>query len=149
MGKSDSVLSSLKFDEEKGLDWPVSGNILLAYSEDKAIYFPTLSQYKRNNAIVIGSEEGTKVVSAAEGVVTKIYENEETGTTLEMSIGGDYNLTYGQLKDVSVKKGDVVKEGDTIGKIAKPTKYFVVEGSNLYFKVTQKDKPVNPMYLLK
>lgn len=149
MSSGKSVLNSLKFDEEKGLAWPVSGNVLLPYSEDKAIHFPTLDLYKRNSSIVIGAEEGTKVVSAAKGVVTKIYENEETGLTLEMSIGNDYNLTYGQLKDLTVKKGDVVSEGQTIGKIAKPSKYYVVEGSNLYFKVTQNEKSVNPMYLLK
>lgn len=149
MAKGDQVLNGLKFDEEKGLAWPVSGNVILPFSDSKAVYFSTLGQYKRNNAIVIGADEGTKVVSAAKGMITKISENEETGVTVEMSIGGDYSLTYGQLKDVTVKKGDVVEEGQKIGEIAKPSKYYVVEGSNLYFKVTQEDKAVNPMYLLK
>lgn len=146
---SNSALNNLKFDEEAGLAWPASGNVIMNYSDNKMIYFATLGQYKINDAIMIGAEEGAKVVSAAKGVVTNIFENEETGVTLEMSIGGDYNLTYGQLKDLAVKKGDTVKEGQLIGYIAKPSKYYVVEGSNLYFKVTQDGKPVNPMYLLK
>ena len=149
MSNSKSVLASLSFDEESGLSWPVSGNVVLPYSDSKTIYFPTLASYRCNPAIAIGVEEGTNVKSAAKGVVTKIFENEETGLTLEMSIGGDYSLTYGQLKGLTVKKGDVVKEGQVIGSIAKPSKYYVLEGSNLYFKVTQKDKTVNPMYLLK
>lgn len=149
MANGKSILDSLKFDEEAGLGWPVSGNVILPFSESKPVYFATLGQYKRNNGIVISAEEGTKVVSAAKGVITKIFNNEETGLTVEMSIGGDYSLTYGQLKDLSVKKGDVVKEGQTIGVIAKPSKYYVVEGSNLYFKVTEEDKAVNPMYLFK
>lgn len=149
MSNSKSVLASLSFDEESGLSWPVSGNVILPYSDSKTIYFPTLASYRCNPAIAIGAQEGTNVKSAAKGVVTKIFENEETGLTLEMSIGGDYSLTYGQLKGLTVKKGDVVKEGQVIGSIAKPSKYYVVEGSNLYFKVTQKDKTVNPMYLLK
>lgn len=149
MSNSKSVLASLSFDEESGLSWPVSGNVVLPYSDSKTIYFPTLASYRCNPAIAIGAQEGTNVKSAAKGVVTKIFENEETGLTLEMSIGGDYSLTYGQLKGLTVKKGDVVKEGQVIGSIAKPSKYYVVEGSNLYFKVTQKDKTVNPMYLLK
>lgn len=146
---NNSVLDSLKFDEEAGLGWPASGNVIMNYSDNKMIYFATLGQYKINDAIMIGAEEGAKVVSAAKGVVTNISQNEETGVTLEMSIGGDYNLTYGQLKDLAVKKGDTVNEGQLIGYIAKPSKYYVVEGSNLYFKVTQDGKPVNPMYLLK
>ena len=149
MGNSSSVLNSLKFDEESGLAWPVSGNVVLKFSDHNTIYFPTLESYRCNPAIAISADEGTKVKSAAKGVVTKVFHNEETGLTVEMAIGNDYSLTYGQLKDVAVKKGDVVNVGQVIGKIAKPSKYYVVEGSNLYFKVTQKEKAVNPMYLLK
>lgn len=149
MSKKNNVLSGLKFDEKKGLAWPASGNVIMKYSDDQGIYFATLGQYKVNPAIIISAKEGSKVVSAAKGVITSISKNEETGTTIEMAIGNDYTLTYGQLKDVCVKKGDTVSEGQQIGKIAKPSKYYVVEGSNLYFKVTQDDKTVNPMYLLK
>lgn len=149
MGNSDTILNNLSFDEEAGLAWPASGNVIMPYSADKGIWFATLASYRCNPAIMIGVEEGTKVVSSAKGVVTKIFENEETGVTLEMSIGDEYNLTYGQLKDLAVKEGDTVDEGQLIGYIAKPSKYYSVEGSNLYFKVTQADKTVNPMYLLK
>lgn len=149
MGNSDTVLNSLSFDEEAGLAWPASGNVIMPYSADKGIWFATLGQYKCNDSIMIGVEEGSKVVSSAKGVVTKIFENEETGVTLEMSIGDEYNLTYGQLKDLAVKEGDSVDAGQLIGYIAKPSKYYSVEGSNLYFRVTQADKSVNPMYLLK
>ena len=41
------------------------------------------------------------------------------------------------------------KEGDTIGKVAKPTKYYSEEGSNLYFQVMEKDKSVDPLLLLR
>jgi murein DD-endopeptidase MepM/ murein hydrolase activator NlpD len=149
MSNGNAVLNSLKFDEEAGLAWPVSGNVILNYSDSNTIYFPTLACYKCNPAIIISADEGAKVKSAAKGVVTNIFENEETGKTIQMSIGGDYTLTYGQLKDLTVKKGDVVKEGQVIASIAKPSKYYVEEGDNLYFKVEQKDKTVNPMYLLK
>lgn len=43
----------------------------------------------------------------------------------------------------------MVKEGDVIGSIAKPTKYYSIEGSNLYFQVMNDEKPVNPMSLLR
>ncbi len=149
MGNGTSVLGSLKFNEEKGLTWPVSGNVIMNYSEDKGIYFATLCQYKCNPAVIIGAEEGAAVKSAAKGVITSISKNEETGLTVKMSIGDNYTLTYGQLKNVTVQKGDVVEQGADLGKIAKPTKYYVVEGPNLYFEVEQNKKTVNPMYLLK
>lgn len=146
---TNNILDSLSFNQEAGLTWPANGNVIMNYSDDKGIYFATLASYRVNPAIVISAQEGDKVVSAAKGMVTKIFENEETGVTLEMSIGDDYNLTYGQLKDLAVKEGDMIEEGQLIGYIAKPSKYYVVEGSNLYFKVMQGDKTVNPMYLLK
>jgi len=37
-----------------------------------------------------------------------------------------------------------VNPGDTIGSVAAPTKYYSVEGSNLYFKLTKDGEPVNP-----
>lgn len=149
MSNKNNVLNGLKFDEESGLDWPAKGNVILDFSPDKTIYFPTLSQYKCNPAIIIGLEEGASVASAAKGVVTKIYDNEETGRTLEMAIGNDYTLTYGQLKDISVKEGDTLSAGQKFASIAKPTKYYVVEGSNLFFKVTQNETPVDPLLLIK
>ena len=66
-----------------------------------------------------------------------------------MNIGNGYSVIYGQLKDVKLKVGDKVNEGDTIGMIAEPTKYYTVEGSNLYFEVMKDDKTVNPMLLLR
>lgn len=141
--------TSLKFDEEAGLLWPVTGNVIMDYSMDKAVYFETLAQYKYNPAVLIAGEPGANVLSAAKGVVKEIIENEETGLTLTMSIGGDYTLVYGQLKDCTLEAGDKVAEGDIIGKIAEPTKYYVVEGSNLYFEVLEKGEPVNPMLLLR
>lgn len=140
---------SFNFKEEDGLIWPVSGNVLMNYSMDHSIYFQTLGQYKVNPAIILDGEVGTKVLSAAKGVVSEISTNEETGLTITTSIGNGYSLVYGQIDSAQVKVGDTVLEGETIGCIAEPTKYYVVEGSNLFFQVFKDDKTINPMVLLK
>lgn len=138
-----------KFDIEKGLLWPVSGDVILKYSMSNTVYFKTLAQYKCNPAIVISSEEGTKVKAAADGTVTKVSEADEIGNTITVDIGSGYTVTYGQLKDVAVKEGQAVKEGDVIAKIAKPTKYYSQEGSNLYLQVMEKENSVDPLLLLR
>lgn len=142
---------SLKFNEEDGLLWPIKDNpdVIMKYSMERGILFQTLMQYKCNPAIIIASEVGEEVLSAADGIITEISNNEETGLTLKMSIGNDYNITYGQLQDCTVDVGDTIKEGDILGKVAKPTKYYIVEGNNLYFQVTQKGETVDPLYLLR
>ncbi len=144
----ESQINNLIFNEEEGLVWPVQGDILLAYSMEKPIYFKTLAQYKCNSAIVIEAKENTEVYSAAAGIITDISEKDETGVTITASIGGDYQLIYGQLSDVQVKVGDTVEKGALLGTIAAPTKYYVEEGSNLYFKVLAGAEPVNPLLLL-
>ena len=45
--------SVLHFDTEKGIAWPLEGELLLDYSMDQTIYFPTLEQYRCNPALVI------------------------------------------------------------------------------------------------
>ena len=145
------VLSSLKFDKEAGLSWPVKGNVIMKYSIDHTVYYQTLMLYKTSPAIILGAEVGEDVEAAARGIVTSAEWNEETGYTVTTAIGDGYSLVYGQLDEatVSFKVGDKVDEGEVIGAIAKPTKYYTVEGSNLYFQVMQDDKTVNPMLLLR
>lgn len=135
----------LSFADNSALMWPVDGEIILEYSMDKSIYFSTLNQYKYHPAIVISAEVGDGVWSAAQGIVTSVEVNEETGTTLTMSLGSGYEAIYGQLKELAVQEGDMVEAGSLIGYISEPTKYYTHEGSNLYFQLLKDGEPVDPM----
>lgn len=137
--------SGYTFSDESVLQWPVKGEIALKYSMDSTIFFKSLGVYKCNPSISIVSETGTNVGVAADGVVTDVYVNEETGTTVSIAIGGGYVTTYGLLDGVVVKKGDKVVAGQLLGTVAEPTAYYVKEGSNLYFKLTKDNEPVDPM----
>ena len=52
---------------------------------------------------------------------------------------------YGQLKEVQVKVGDYLEAGNVIGYLEIPTKYYSLEGRNLYFEMLKDGQPVNPM----
>lgn len=142
------IAEGISFSDENALMWPAAGTILLDYSMDGSIYFPTLNQYKYNPAIVIGSDTGNQVLAAAKGIVESVFVDEETGNTLVLNIGNGYKLTYGQLKELAVAQGDVVAEGSLLGYVSEPTKYYSQEGSNLYFAMTQNDVPVDPVLYL-
>jgi len=139
---------NLHFDENTDLNWPVVGNVLLNYSMDKTVYFQTLQQYKYNPAIVIGAVQGTNIACAADGIVKAVYNDPQTGMTVVMNLGNGYELTYGQLTDVSVEEGELVESGVYIGKVAAPTKYYAKEGTNVYLKLTKEQEPVNPLDFL-
>lgn len=136
------------FNDSSSLMWPVDGSIILAYNMDSTIYFPTLEQYKCNPAVIIGADTGSEVISAAPGIVENIYDDSVIGKTVVMSIGDGYKLTYGQLEDVKVNISDNVEAGTVIGNIASPTKFYSVEGSNLYFKLTKDGESIDPMLYL-
>ena len=136
------------FGENDTLQWPVKGELVLKYSMDSTIYFKTLSVYKCNPSISIASQVGTNVSVAASGIVESVTISEETGTTVIVAIGNEYETTYGLIDGITVKKGDTVVAGQYLGKVAEPTKYYTQEGSNLYFKMTKGGAPVDPTLFL-
>lgn len=139
----------LSFHESAGLLWPVQGDVILKYSMNNSVYFKTLAQYRCNPGIVISAKKGTNVKAAADCCVTKIEKDDELGTVVTTDIGSNFTVAYGQLDNISVNKGDKLKEGDVIGTIAKPTKYFSEEGSNLYLQVNEGKETVDPLLLLR
>lgn len=142
---STTVQPALDFSEEDGLVWPIVGDVLINYSMDKTIYFPTLEQYKYNPAIVITATQGENIAAAADGRVTSVGYDPVIGNTVVMDLGNGYELTYGQLDNIIVSEGSYVSVGDTIGTVASPTKYYSLEGTNVYFMLTKDDQPINPM----
>lgn len=146
---STAMQPTLNFEEGDNLVWPVVGNVLINYSMDKTIYFPTLDQYKYNPAIVIQANEGDMITAAAAGKVTSVYKDAQTGTTVVMDLGNGYEVTYGQLDNVLVSEGSYVSMGDMIAQVAAPTAYYSLEGTNVYFKLTKDGEPLNPMTCLK
>jgi len=133
------------FSEEDTLLWPIVGNVIINYSMEKPVYFSTLEQYKCSPAIVIQAKEGQNVMAAAEGIVSKIEKIEELGNVITVEIGNGYEVLYGQLTNIQVKEGDRVSQGDYLADVAAPTKYYSVEGCNIYFALKKDGKPLNPM----
>ena len=110
--------------------------------------YELIQEGKVNPALIIGSQTGNPVVAAAKGIVESIDINEETGTTLTMNIGDNYELIYGQLKEVAVAQGDVVEQGELLGYVSEPTKYYCEEGSNLYFAMKKDGQVTDPCLYL-
>lgn len=143
-----AVSPTVAYDDNTDLVWPTAGTLVLDYSMDKAVYFPTLQQYKYNPAVILGADVGSQVVASAKGIVKSIDVTEETGSTLVLDIGNGYELTYGQLKEIAVSQGDLVETGTLLGYVSEPTKYYTQEGSNLFYEMTKDGDPVDPFLYL-
>ena len=138
------VAKTFHFTENEGLLRPVSGAILMPYSMDRSIYFSTMRDYRYNPALVLEAEAGSRIRACASGKVISIFSNEEIGHAITMDLGNGYQITYGQLEGINVTLNSYVDKGDMIASVAAPTKYYCVEGSNLYLEMTKDGKPVDP-----
>lgn len=147
--KKVTVSKELHFAESDGLLRPVSGEVLIPFSMDSSVYFSTLDQYKYNPALMLDAEEGTSVAACAEGKVIDVFRNAEIGNAVTMDLGDGYQITYGQLQEINVSLDSYVNPGEQVGTIAAPTKYYSIEGANLYLKLTMDGTPVNPELLFR
>lgn len=136
------------FDVTKGIAWPADGDVIMPYSMEHAVYYETLCQFMTSDGMLIDAVPGTIATACCDSVVSEIYTDTRHGQCVVLT-AGDYSFTYGQLKSVSVKKGDSIKEGTAVGMIGEPTKYFEKEGTHLYFKAEYGDSAVDPEELLR
>ena len=135
----------LNFTDTSKMEWPVKGNVLLDYSMDQTIYFPTLDQYKCNPGLVIQSDVSTPVGAPANARILEVGSNEEIGNYVVMDLGNEYTATCGQLKEITAVPGEYLEAGQVFGYVAEPTKYYSVEGVNVFFELKHQEKAIDPL----
>lgn len=94
---------------------PVNGTIFAAFSGDELVYNKTMDDWRTHNGIDIRANRDNAVKAATDGTVTAIYADGMLGNVIEID-NGKYTVRYCGLGDnLLCKKGDVVKQGDSIG----------------------------------
>lgn len=133
------------FTEQSNLTWPVQGEVLMEYSMESPVYFKTLEQYGYSQGLVIQAERGQPVYASADGTVKSVSYTDEYGWTVTVDLGDGYEATYGQLADITVSEGDNIVTGAVIAEVAVPSKFYSLEGDNLYFSLKQNENTVDPL----
>ena len=137
------------FDENQKMAWPVFGEIVMNYDDENLVYDKTLEQYRTNECISLAAPVGEQVKASADGIVKLITKTDESGNTIVIDHGNNWATIYSQLQDnLLVNEGDIVKKGQVIGGVNSPTKYGILLGSHLDFKITHDDNSVNPKLIL-
>lgn len=147
-GLDAATALTLNFSDTSKMIWPVQGNVILDYNMESTIYFPTLDQYKCNPALVIQGEVSDPVYAPANAKVVETGFNEEIGNYLTLDLGNDYSAICGQLKEITVVEGEYLEQGQLMGYVAEPTKYYSIEGSNVFLELMYQDKTVDPLDFL-
>ncbi len=89
----------------------------------------------------IAAKKGAPVFSAAAGTVTASEFNEQAGNFITIDHGNGYTSSYRHLDSREVKKGDMVTQGQLIGKVGSTG---VSMGPHLHFEIRLNGEPQNP-----
>lgn len=130
---------------------PVStGNVLKGYASDSLVYSNTLNHWSTHTALDISAPEGTLVLSAKDGTVSTISEDELMGLTVTISHTDGLETIYSSLESVpdEIKEGVSVLQGQAIGAVGNSASSESSDGAHLHFEVKKDGKNVNPQNYL-
>lgn len=99
--------------------------------------------YLQNTGICYGGKEEFEVTSVLDGKVTDIKEDDVLGTTVQIEHDNNIISVYQSLKDVKVKVGDTVAQGDVIASAGQNNLNKDL-GTHLYFELIIDGVTVDP-----
>ena len=101
--------------------------------------------YAPNTGIDIKTKNGESfdVVAALSGTVTKVEEDSLLGNVIEIEHDKGVVTQYESVKDIAVKVGDKVDQGQTIAKAGQST-LNEKAGTHLHFEIRKDGVAVNP-----
>jgi septal ring factor EnvC (AmiA/AmiB activator) len=113
------------------LDWPVDGDIVINFGPD------TLPQAEgggviRWTGIGIKAPVGTPVKAVAAGKVVRVQRLSTYGLGVVVQHGNGYYSLYWQLQNASVREGEQIARGATVGTVGGQN---TARGPHLYFEI--------------
>lgn len=119
-----------------------------AETQEKSIVYHD-NTYLQNSGTDFVSENVFDVVAVLDGNVTDVKEDETLGKVVEIKHENGYISIYQSLSEVSVKKGDIVTQGQVIGKSG-TNELDKDMGNHLHFELYVNGQVVDPtLYLNK
>ena len=111
------------------------------HQEKSIVYYD--GTYMQNSGVDFISNNVFEVVSILPGTVTDVKEDELLGKIVEIK-HDKYVALYQSLSEVSVKKGDVIFQGQSIGKSG-TNELDKAIGNHLHFELSYDGNIVNPL----
>ena len=132
------------FTHNKGkLPWPVkTGKVILKFGTSRHPTLPNITRHSSGVKIITSPNSNVKAVF--DGTVSEIQKI-KGGNIAVFILHGNYRTIYQNLKSLYVKKGEKIKTGSPIGKVAENS-----EGKSVFkfliFKDETKQNPANWIY---
>lgn len=128
---------------------PVSGEVLNEFSGTKPVKSKTMGDWRLHTGVDLAAKKGTSVRASAEGKVSKIYNDDLWGTTIEIEHPDGTITIYSNLNSkVYVEKGQSVESGQSIAKVDSSAKVELSENEHLHFAAKRDGKYIDPMSIV-
>ena len=128
---------------------PVDGEVSHPFSNGELVKSETLGVWKTHDGCDIDCDLGTEVRSMSGGVVTEITEDPLWGICVITEQTNGLEVHYcGLAKELNIKTGQEVKEGEIIGKTSDTCQIEIVQEPHLHLGVKQGGKWIDPMSVI-
>ena len=109
--------------------------------KESIIYYE--DTYIPSSGVSYGKDEVFDVVAILDGKVTKVSNDDTLGNIVTIEHENGIVSTYESIKDITIKEGDTVKQGD---KLATSSTANITSDlkNHLYFELSVKEQIVNP-----
>lgn len=136
------------YEPSSSLGFPVKERESMnGFSGGKLVYSEAMKDYRTHDGADFSAQEGEKVFSVGNGLVTKTYHDLLLGNVVEME-HGDYIVRYCGLGDTFlVQEGEIVIKGTPIGSVT-TVPMEQGEDCHIHLEVLQGDTFVDPMTVL-
>lgn len=145
---SDQNLAKAKEAEHNKISY-LGNQVIRSYSEKEPSYSETLEVWEIHKAIDIEANENQEVKSLTTGTVLDVYDDDEYGMSIKIQSDKDTVFVYSSLsKNIIVKKGDEIKEGQCIGYAGNTSDVECLSGVHVHLEAYKNNTAINPMSLL-
>ena len=122
--------------------WPVTGRISSIFGLRR---FFNEQERRPHSGLDIAASEGTPIKAVANGTVIDSGNFFFSGNMIYLDHGQGILSLYAHMSEISVKPGDIVKQGDIIGKVGQTGR---VTGPHLHFAVLANQTLIDPVFML-
>lgn len=128
---------------------PVQGEVSHPFSNGELVKSETLGVWKTHDGCDILCPLGTDVKSMSSGTVSEIREDTLWGICVVVEQDNGLTVEYcGLAKELSVKTGQEIKEGEIIGKTSDTCQIEIVQEPHLHLGVKKGGKWIDPMSVI-
>lgn len=133
--------------EEFEMSLPASGVISKGHDTTIQVWSETMGDYRVHLGIDIVTDDGAPVYAAADGTVSKIWDDALMGRCVAISHGGEIYTFYKNLDSTLVsglEEGSRVKAGDKIGEVGNTAIAELADEPHVHIEMTVKGLAVDP-----